>query len=427
MNPISIAFKGKGLSNLSRRSTTLVRRYGLTPGVMARALEQFAAALRRFECSVTFPITAEVLRRNPRIIQKLQDQGIEFAIHGYRHVDHSLLSAEIQSVWLSLAGQAFAQTGIQARGFRCPYFRGNVGTWTALQQQGYWYDSSQTLAWDVLNGRETRAYQHALNFYGARPASQYPSLPSLEDGLVRIPCSLPDDEALVERLALETPTQMNALWMAILERTYKLGELFTVGLHPERIGACQSPLTAVLAQARSLTPAVWIARLDEIAAWWRERTNATVQITDVGDSQFRVTVAGPEGITVLARSAQVDAPTAPWAESYQQVKATTFTVRAPTRPFIGLSPTASPQLADWLRQQGYIVETSPEGDHYSYYLDQAEFAAEHKRPLLAQIEQAEHPLVRLSRWPNGARSTISITGDIDALTLWDYGLRFLGR
>ena len=37
-------------------------------------------------------------------------------------------------------------------------------------------------------------------------------------------------------------------------------------------------------------------------------------------------------------------------------------------------------------------------------------------PLLTQIEQADFPLVRFGRWPNGARSAFNVTGDIDALT-----------
>jgi hypothetical protein len=47
--------------------------------------------------------------------------------------------------------------------------------------------------------------------------------------------------------------------------------------------------------------------------------------------------------------------------------------------------------------------------------------------LLSQIEETDRPLVRLGRWPNSARCALAITGDIDALTLRDFGLRYLGR
>jgi hypothetical protein len=80
-----------------------------------------------------------------------------------------------------------------------------------------------------------------------------------------------------------------------------------------------------------------------------------------------------------------------------------------------------------LWQQGYIVEISEESHRYPCYFDQADFDTECERALLAQIESTGCPLVRLGRWPNGARSALAVTGDIDALTLWDYGLRVFRR
>jgi hypothetical protein len=104
-----------------------------------------------------------------------------------------------------------------------------------------------------------------------------------------------------------------------------------------------------------------------------------------------------------------------------------FTVRASQRPVIGASPDTAPELVDFLRQQGYALEISREGHRYAFYFDQPEFTAEQERTVLAWIEGAKRPLVRLGRWPDGARSALAVTGDIDALTLWDYGLRCLGR
>jgi hypothetical protein len=130
---------------------------------------------------------------------------------------------------------------------------------------------------------------------------------------------------------------------------------------------------------------------------------------------------------MLVRAVEIDAPTVPWANGYRQVKATSFIVSAPMRPFIGLSPHASSRLSSFLRQQGYIVQVSEHPSRYPHYFDQVEFVAEQERPLLAQIEASNCSLVRLGRWPNAARSALSITGDIDALTLWDYGLRLFGR
>jgi peptidoglycan/xylan/chitin deacetylase (PgdA/CDA1 family) len=428
MNPISIALKGKGLTNFLLRGKSIVTRYGITANSMNQVLALLAGLLAQFECGGTFPITAVALKRNPQLIKKYQTQGLEFAIHGYRHLDHSHLSQAEQMEQLTLARQVFARAGIQAKGFRGPYLRWNVDILAVLTQQGLVYDSSQGLAWEVLNGLETQDYRHVLDFYRALPAKDYPSLPSLEKNLVRIPYSLPDDEALVERLGSKiTERTKNELWLAVLQQTYKLGELFTLGIHPERTNLCYEALKAVLTEAHQLTPAVWIARLDEIARWWQARAAADITITDLDPGEIRLNINGPEGTIVLARAVEINAATTFWIDDIQQTKSMDFTLRSPIRPWIGVSPNVAPALTSFLRQQGYILETSRDRRRYSYYFDQTEFAAENQRPLLAQIEADSQPLVRLGRWPKGSRSALAITGDIDAITLWDYGLRLLGR
>lgn len=427
LGPVAIAIRGKGFSNFLRRSVKIARHYGLTPEKMSRALDQFTNLLHRFACPATFPVTSITLRRHPQWIQPYVEEGFEFAIHGYRHVDHAQLSLAEQQSDLARARKLFEALGIEARGFRGPYLHANADTLTAVRRQNLAYDSSQGLAWDVLDGRERPAYRDGLRFYGALSAEVYPSLPALKDGLVRIPYSLPDDEALIERLPFEIPTQRSVPWLAILNRTHALGELFVLGLHPERIAACQAPLEAVLIEARQRMPAVWIARLDEIADWWRARAATEIEMSRTGEDQLHLSVHGPPGTTALMRAVEVDAPTTPWMDGYRQVTEPTFTIRTKNRPFIGLSPDAPPALVDFLRQQGYILQISDEPRRYSYYLDRAAFTAEDQRPLLAEIEGTAKPLVRLGRWPNGARSALAVTGDIDALTLWDYGLRFIGK
>ena len=399
---------------------------------MVQALDQFSQILQAFQCGATFPATAVAVKRSSKGIEKYAAQGIEFALHGYRHIDLSQLTWEEQVAHLRRARDVFAARGIPVTGFRAPYLRSDENLYIAAGEVGLTYGSNQPILWNVLDGESLSpaaqmAYERAIAFYKPREANEQPSLPCLRHQLVEIPVSLPDDEMLLDRLGGEANSLVERAWRRILSQTYQRGELFTLQLHPERIAGCADGLSAVLAEARALKPPVWIARLDEIAAWWRARAGASVEVTDAGDGGLHLAVAGPEGTTVLARAVEVDAPTVPWADGYRQVKTTAFTIHAPLRPFIGLSPAASPELADFLQQQGYIVEISQESHHYSYYFEQAEFVAGQERPLLAQIEGTDRPLVRSGRWPDGARSALAITGDIDALTLWDYGLRFFGR
>jgi hypothetical protein len=431
-NSITFAARAKGPLALLKRARSITNRYGLTPAKMDRALHLFAQTLGRFDCGASLPLTAVALKRNSGTIAKYLDQNIEFAVHGYTHIDYAQLSPEEQLAHLRRARETFAAAGVEAVGFRSPYLRRGSHLYAAIEAAGFSYVSNQPFMWDVLDGDDFApsthvGYERAVNFYDPWPASERLSLPRLCNQVVEIPVSLPDDEILLDRLGGETNGLVEKAWRRILFQTYQRGGLCTIQLHPERIARCADGLSAVLAEAHTFTPSVWVARLDEIAAWWRARAGANVEIADAGNSEFHLVVAGPSGITVLARAFQVDAATVPWADGYRRVEAMSFTVRAPYRPFIGLSPGASPKLTDFLQQQGYVVETSEESHRYSYYFDQTEFTSEHERPLLAQIEGTDRPLVRLGRWPNGARSALAITGDIDALTIWDYGLRLFGR
>lgn len=426
MNPISIATKGKGPFKMLKRVRTIGGRYGVTPDKMDRILARFAGVLDEFGCGATFPITTAALARNKGIVEKYQAQNIEFAVHGYYHVDHTQLSLDAQLEHFTRARHAFEAQHVTCRGFRCPYLRWNDDTIEAVTQAGFLYDSSQGLAWDVVKEVETPAYRHVLGFYGAASAADYPALPRWDKNLVRIPYCLPDDESLIDRFQLKTDESKSRLWLAVLDETYRLGELFTLGLHPERIDLCEAPLRATLRRARDWSPAIWIARLDEITQWWKDRTAATTTLAHDDGREFQINVEGPAGVRLMARGVEWLSPSAARDGMYHIAEGASIRLRAARRPFIGVSPESAPYLTSFLRQQGYIVERTADGRSYGLYLHRPDFQYQDERPLLTEIERSDFPLARLGRWPNGARSALCITGDIDALTIWDYGLRFFG-
>ena len=425
MNAVLSAAEGKGVGRMLRRGGDIGSRYGLTTGKLNAAMARFARLLSSFDCGATFPLTAVALARNRWDLDTYRPLNIEFAVHGLWHIDHSRLALDQQLEQLNRAKHLFTERGIARPGFRGPYLRWSNDTLAAIRQLGFAYDSSQGLAWPVVQERETAAYRRVLHFYRARPATDYPALPREEDGLLRLPYSLPDDEALVDRLALP-PEVMVDMWTAILTETYRRGELFVLGLHPERIAPCELALAATLRAARRLTPGVWIARLDEIATWWTTRAETVTSISGHG-SKLRLRVSGPPGLTVLARGVDVAAATATWDGVYRRVVADDFEMTVERRPFIGISGRSSPRLTSFLRQQGYIIEPADPDLAHAIVLDAPEFTPEDERPLLSRIEESAWPLVRLGRWPAGHRSALAITGDIDALTLFDYGLRLFGR
>ena len=426
-NPLLIALKGKGVQKTADRIRTLSSRYGPTASRMDRALAHFGKVLSEFECGATFPITAATLARNPGIIEKYQAQNMEFAVHGYYHVDHSQLSRQKQVEDLSRARMLFNARGVTSSGFRCPYLRYADDTLHAIKESGFLYDSSHSLVWDVADGNATDSYMRVLEFYGARDANKYPALPHIEKGLIEIPYCLPDDESLIERLQFDNNETRSKPWLDMLDKTYRLGELFTLGLHPERINLCEIPLRNTLQKARSLFPAVWIARLDEIAGWWSRRAMLEPKITTTDSGEYRLETEQIAGLTVLGRDVDFLGKFEKWDGNFVRALGDNVQFRSRTRPVIGLSPSSDSRLESFLRQQGYIVEINQTDGEYSIFLDRTHFPREDERALLAEIEESNASLIRFSRWPNGAKSALCVTGDIDALTIWDYVLRTLGK
>jgi len=425
-NPLLVAARGKGYANVARRAKIIGARYGVDPRRMERRLEDVLGIVQRYDCSATLPVTAAAAARHPDVIARCARRGIEFAVHGYYHVDHGALLAADQVDQLRRARRLLETIGVPAVGFRAPYLRWNDATLHAVRENGFLYDSSQAMHWPIDPGLETDPYRRSLAFYDSIPASDHPVVPSAEDGLVRIPVSLPDDETVLDRLQMESPEEIARLWLGILHRVHELGELFTMQVHPERIEPCAPGIVAVLEEARSLRPHVWIARLDEIARWWVERAASEISIREGALGRSHLTVRGPKGVTLLARGLAVPAAE-PWANGYVRLAGTELDLPEGPRPFIGIHPSCPQGLARFLREQGYLVDITERPDRNTTFLERQRFARADERPLLDEIERGGFPLLRMGRWPAGARSALAITGDVDALTIWDYGFRFLGR
>jgi peptidoglycan/xylan/chitin deacetylase (PgdA/CDA1 family) len=423
MKSFFIAIKGKGIQKFFRRALSIAGRYGVTSRKMDRALNTFGNVLSQYECGASFPITAAALARNKGVIEKYISQNIEFAVHGFYHIDHSVMALNQQISDFTRARQLFGERGIRSCGFRSPYLRFHEKTLQAISETGFIYDSSSSLHWNVLNGAETFSYQRALEFYGAQPAEIYPSLPRIENGFVEIPYCLPDDEALVERLSFKDNHEMSGPWMEILKETYSRGELFTLGLHPERIYQFKLPLEQVLIEAHKQYPKIWVARLDNIAKWWLQLSKVKPVILSTDPGEYIVKVNRTQGLTILGRKVEIQNPSKDWDGKYRIAKGNSIKLRADVRPFIGISTNSDRNLKTFLRQQGYIVETAQSKYSHSIFLDYTDFSREDEKPLLTKLEDLDTPLLRFNRWPNEYKSALCITGDIDALTIWDYVLR----
>ena len=113
-----------------------------------------------------------------------------------------------------------------------------------------------------------------------------------------------------------------------------------------------------------------------------------------------------------------------WVQSAVETTCVWLTgVPADSRPFVGLPASAPGPVVSFLQEQGYIVDTADTATRCAIYLDAATLDRMTEVQLVNHIEALPGPLVRYWRWPNGAKSALCITGDLDALTILDYASR----
>jgi hypothetical protein len=243
--------------------------------------------------------------------------------------------------------------------------------------------------------------------------------PRLQHGLVDIPVAVPDDEILLDRLRFAEPA-LSAEWLHILELTYRRGELFTVQLHPERIPELGPALDATLAEARGRRPAVWIARLDEIADWWLRRSHFSLVVTRAGAGRCHVRLDADADATLLVRGLAV--PRSPWYGADSRCESRQFEVEADRLPIVSISRRSPAEVAVFVAEEGYATQISDDGEGSGAHVD-VSTPTWSEAAVLDSIAAAPGPLVRVWRWPDGARSALAVSGDIDALTLRDFVAR----
>lgn len=412
------------------RLLALVRRYGISASKAKQRVLDCVDRLARYECYPTFPTPGQVVDRNGTFCRELQRRGAELAVHGYHHLDFRALSADESRNQFTEAAAAYQREGIQFEGFRCPYLSYTKQLNDTLPNGHFQYSSNNAIWWDVVvpeseHGAEHRAkavFQGLSRFYQAESSKTRIAVPRTSDRLVEIPVCLPDDLQLLDGLKLDE-RGMRRAWIDVLRQTHHRGELFDLMFHPESFEQCGPALEAVLREARDLDPSVWIAPLREVNRWWREKSAFTVERIRDGTA-LRLTFHCSARATVLVRHLDIREPARAWYGPYRVLEGRSLRLGADERPWIGVAADTPSELVAFLREQGYIVETGPEAPRCAIYLSPTELADSHDQvQLIDSIETSSVPLVRFWRWPAGARSALSVTGDLDALSLTDYFAR----
>ena len=420
-------YKRRGANFIIQRGMNLLKRYRLGSDKAVRRIQDCLKGLADLGCLPTFFTPAFLLQRNPAFIRLLQEAGAEIAVHGYHHINLGDLSASDASCQLLRAVRSFERYGIEARGFRYPYLGYKDEFLAALPDGLFDYSSNQTIYWGV--DKEEYGHQHknilfnTLDvFYNAKDSSQKLCLPWMRSNMVEIPVCVPDDIQLYDGLRLDSSGIANA-WAQILQQTYLRGEIFTLIFHTELADCCDSPFGELIRRARQYRPGVWIARLREISDWWREKANFKVEITPVATG-LRLHFTCTPHATILARGLDSIGAMPVWYKAYHRLQSNVLEVSTNSRPFVGLGPNAPERTVSFLREQGYILDTGETARSCGIYLDNAVLMKQADEVELTNfIESSPAPLVRFWPWPDGAKSALSFTGDLDALSLMDYASR----
>jgi peptidoglycan/xylan/chitin deacetylase (PgdA/CDA1 family) len=389
---------------------------------MGGRFERFMDILDEFAILPTYPITALPMSRNPKFAHRLLERGAELSVHAWSHIDLSALDLTGQREHMGRAVELFRSCSVPFTGFRAPYLHWNEDTMRVVGEFQFRYSSNQTLWWDVIDAtsfgdKQKEGLARGMAFYQPIPAAGFRALPFRRDGFIEIPVCLPDDEIPLDRMYIHDADYLGTMWRAIFSETYARGELFTLQLHPERIDFFAGALRGLLADARTRQPAVWIATLDEIAQWWETRARNRAQLVREGDT-FRVNAEVCPGTVLVVRANGTE----------QHFEAASVQVDSTSRPCVGVSPGSNRDAIAILADLGYIVEVGERSDGYAVHLgllEKTDFGA--IDACRRVIDESRRPLVRFGIWPRGCKSALSVTGDIDALTIWDFVQRFRGQ
>jgi hypothetical protein len=422
-------FKKRGIRFIFERAKKLNERYGIRPNKAIQRIEQCVDSLRDYGCSPTFFVPGMVVERNRAFIQRLQGLGAEIGVHGYNHVDLKVYPPEDGSRQLQHAAQVFRASKLEVHGFRCPYLSATDALIQAAPADVFGYSSNKAIQWPVgtsAEKAESLLFETVEGFYAPVRSETNLCLPWLQDGIVEIPVCVPDDLQLHDGLGYDLE-QVSRIWLGFLHETYRRGEVFNLMFHPELATFCESPLLAVLQETHSLPQKVWLARLRDVSAWWKEKSAFRVEIQPTGD-RFNIRVRCTPRATVLCRGFDPNVPARPWDERYSRLEAGERGLDCAVLPLIGLPAGAPRDVVSALERMGYIVETRELARSCSLFLDDDCLkAVPNPVDLIAYIESWRGPLLRFWPWPDGMRSALCITGDLDALSLLDYASRLLKK
>lgn len=430
-------FARRGPAFVFQRGRAVMKRYDVTPARAMKRIEHSVQVLSDAGCAPTYLVPGNVIEQHPDFFRGLQEDGVELGVHSYHHVDLSALSLPEARLQLDRALQTLERHGLEARGFRCPYLGWSEELRDSLPAGMFDYSSNEAVYCGPepdrgvprLGAKQAAPeaggkgvfFSTLEHFYKGKRFSETACVPATRANLVEIPVSVPDDLQLHDGLGLG-PDGMTEIWSQMLDATFKRGGLLTILFHLELAAHCEPALVSLVSQAKAFGLPVWTARLRDISDWWREKAAFSVEESAIPTGACLSFTCSPRA-TILARGMDGCVRGPAWDEGYVELKSRSLDLPAGPRPFVGVPSSTAEATVVFLREQGYLVEKTDDPARCATYVDRATLEGSTEVALIKQIEDGGAPLIKYGRWPNGAKSALSITGDLDALTLMDYARR----
>jgi peptidoglycan/xylan/chitin deacetylase (PgdA/CDA1 family) len=247
-----------------------------------------ADLVERAKLPFTFVTLVEVAKLHPEIVGRLARLG-EIGSHADVHAGFAGQPAQEQRARLERARDALLALGAPAVvGFRAPEESWDATTQLALVATGHEY---------MLGERE--------------PPSLAPRLVPVDGAsLVHIPRGAADDFDLVYKRKLEDAAALEREMSLDAAEAERSGGLYYFSLHTQLFGSPERLGVLERVAARLRERGAWLARADEIAAWWRARGACDVRFERAGPQRIdaHVTHRGPRAIEGLALRVWLDAP-----------------------------------------------------------------------------------------------------------------------
>lgn len=188
--------------------------HGVVRPQFKNSLRRFIQVLDRNDVKCTFPIVAEVAKRNRDVVKLILDSSHEIATHGLIHVCFKDLPYERQYSMLKGSVEILEElTEAEIEGVRVPYAPSHdENTFKAILNLGLKYDST------LFNPTPTEP-KIIIETNGVR--------------LVEFPC-LVTETSLVDDLKL-SPSELFRVWIEKIGRA-RGGQFAVVDAHPVRMG-----------------------------------------------------------------------------------------------------------------------------------------------------------------------------------------------